>query len=271
MVKRTDFLTEDAKAIREEVFMAEQGFQTEFDDVDARAVHLVFYEAGEPAATCRYYAGEEKGLFWLGRVAVRRPFRGTHIGAQLVRNAEKEIQKDGGSIVQLSAQVRVRAFYEKSGYQAVGDVYLDEGCPHVCMRKELIHKEKRKGMKIERIDRDFSICKIQSAADVDFQDAYCFVGKTDAEISLVCSSGSVPEHVLARDDGWKALRIQGELDFSLVGILSEISSLLAENGIGIFAVSTYNTDYIFTKTEKYEKALAVLEQAGYPNCDRTYG
>ena len=58
-------------------------------------------------------------------------------------------------------------------------------------------------------------------------------------------------------------RIEGVLDFSLIGILSKISAILAENRIGIFAVSTYNTDYILVKEENFEKALSVLEDCGY--------
>lgn len=78
----------------------------------------------------------------------------------------------------------------------------------------------------------------------------------------MCSK-QVPEDALERDDGWKAFRIQGVLDFSLIGILSAISAVLAENKIGIFAVSTYNTDYILTKEENFPKAVECLKQAGY--------
>ena len=74
---------------------------------------------------------------------------------------------------------------------------------------------------------------------------------------------SVQVNNIERDDGWKAFRIQGVLDFSLIGILSRISAILAENKIGIFAVSTYNTDYILVKKEKYQRALEALETAGY--------
>ena len=88
-------------------------------------------------------------------------------------------------------------------------------------------------------------------------------GKTDEEISLVCETSRVPMRTTERDDGWKAFRIQGVLDFSLIGILSKITTLLAENGVGIFAVSTYNTDYILVKAAQFEKALAVLAHAGY--------
>lgn len=98
---------------------------------------------------------------------------------------------------------------------------------------------------------------------VDFKNAYCFIGKTDEENSLVCITENVPDNVITRDDGWKAFRIQGVLDFSLIGILAKISSLLAENNIGIFAISTYNTDYILTKKDNYLKALEVLSCAGY--------
>jgi hypothetical protein len=73
----------------------------------------------------------------------------------------------------------------------------------------------------------------------------------------------VPGNTTDRDDGWRAFRIVGVLDFSLIGILAGISEILAENKIGLFAVSTYNTDYILTKAENYERALDVLRNAGY--------
>ncbi len=111
-------------------------------------------------------------------------------------------------------------------------------------------------MEIKRIDADFSVCKAADFSAVDFADSYCFVGKTDEENSPVCITGSVPANAAAREDGWKVFRIQGTLDFGLIGILARLSALLAENGIGIFAVSTFNTDYILTKRENYEKAPA---------------
>ncbi|EEG72088.1 hypothetical protein CLOHYLEM_07849, partial [[Clostridium] hylemonae DSM 15053] len=92
---------------------------------------------------------------------------------------------------------------------------------------------------------------------------YSFISKTDEENSLVCITKDVPSNTTRRDDGWKAFRIQGMLDFSLIGILSKISGILAENKIGIFAISTFNTDYVLTKRENYERALDVLNHAGY--------
>ena len=83
------------------------------------------------------------------------------------------------------------------------------------------------------------------------------------ELSLVCKTEDTPKRTMARDDGWKGFRIQGVLDFSLIGILSKISGILADHKIGIFAVSTYNTDYILVKEENFERALEVLALEGY--------
>ena len=69
-----------------------------------------------------------------------------------------------------------------------------------------------------------------------------------------------------KEDGWRGFRIVGKLDFSLIGILARISGILAEAGIGIFAVSTCNTDYIFTKEENFERALDALARQGTVLC-----
>ena len=121
----------------------------------------------------------------------------------------------------------------------------------------------RKKMKLEKIEQTFSVCQVKDTSNINLESEYCFVGKTDEEISLVCVLDDVPNNTIKRDDGWKGFKIQGVLDFSLIGILSKISTILAENKIGIFAVSTYNTDYIFTKEKNYEKALKALLEAGY--------
>lgn len=118
-------------------------------------------------------------------------------------------------------------------------------------------------MEIKKIDHEISVYKVADYSQIDIDREYVFTGRTDEERSLVCITGDVPVNVTDRDDGWKAFRIQGILDFSLIGILSRIAGILAENEIGIFAVSTFNTDYILTKKENYEKAIEALKQAGY--------
>lgn len=118
-------------------------------------------------------------------------------------------------------------------------------------------------MEIKIIDRDFSVCKVKNYSSVDISDQYIFIGKTDEENSLVCETNKVPNNATHIDNGWKAFRIQGVLDFSLIGILSKISTLLAQNKIGIFAISTFNTDYILTKKESFQKAINILSKNGY--------
>lgn len=118
-------------------------------------------------------------------------------------------------------------------------------------------------MEIKAIEYDFTICKVEDYTQVNLGSEYCFTGKTDEENSLVCRTEDVPDNVTDRDDGWKAFRIQGVLDFSLIGILAGISALLAENEIGIFVISTFNTDYVLVKEENYTRALKVLQKAGY--------
>lgn len=118
-------------------------------------------------------------------------------------------------------------------------------------------------MELMRIDADFSVCKLADITKINYEDEYWFLSKTDEEVSLVCQTRFVPDNSIEKDDGWKAFRIQGILDFSLIGILSKISTILAENKIGIFAVSTFNTDYILVKENNYKLALEKLKEAGY--------
>lgn len=123
-------------------------------------------------------------------------------------------------------------------------------------------------MIIEKLEHDFSVCKVKDYSSVNLSGEFCFTGKTDNENSLVCLTADVPNDTTAREDGWQAFRISGTLDFSLVGILARISAILAENKIGIFAISTYDTDYVLVKKENYRKALRVLENGGYTVTDQ---
>ena len=122
-------------------------------------------------------------------------------------------------------------------------------------------------MEIKRIEQDFTVCQVKDYSLVNLDSEYSFIEKTDEEKSLVCITSKVPENTIQRDDGWKAFRIQGVLDFSLIGILAKIAAILADNGISIFAVSTYNTDYVLIKKENYQKALEVLQTTGYKITD----
>ena len=118
-------------------------------------------------------------------------------------------------------------------------------------------------MELKRIDCKLTVCKVIEVSSINLESDFYFIGKTDEEVSLVCKTEDTPINTVERDDGWRGFRIQGVLDFSLIGILSKLSGILAEHKIGIFAVSTYNTDYILVKEENFELALNVLAAEGY--------
>lgn len=113
-------------------------------------------------------------------------------------------------------------------------------------------------MELKKLAYDLTVCKVADIREINTASDFYFIGKTDEELSLVCRTEDVPSRTVERDDGWKAFRIQGILDFSLIGVLSRLSGILAAHKIGIFAVSTFNTDYMLVKKEQFEKALAVL-------------
>lgn len=137
MYKKLNYLSAVAKKIREEVFVYEQGFHNEFDEIDNSATHLIFYKKNTPVAVCRYYKDKGENTYIIGRIAVLKAYRGNHFGQRILEVIEKNILSEGGQKISLLAQVRVQSFYEKSGYVTKGERYMDEHCPHICMEKIL--------------------------------------------------------------------------------------------------------------------------------------
>ena len=131
-------LPEEAKEIRQKVFIDEQGFTVEFDAKDEIAVHLVaFDENGTPSATCRIFKDGNKGCYVLGRLAVIKEYRGKKLGSYLISEAERYVKQNGGNCIVLLAQQRVADFYKKAGFKEFGGVEYDEGCPHIRMKKHI--------------------------------------------------------------------------------------------------------------------------------------
>lgn len=127
--------TAQCYALRQAVFVEEQGFQEEFDELDKQCDHLLALEDGVPAAAARLY---REGEGWhIGRICVRRDRRGGGLGRLLLEEAERRCREKGGSRLALGAQLRAEKFYEACGYHRCGAEYLDEGCPHVEMEKAL--------------------------------------------------------------------------------------------------------------------------------------
>lgn len=128
-------LPEDAKQIRIEIFMKEQGFENEFDDIDSVAKHIVCYDGTKPIGTCRFF--KEKDHYTIGRVAVLKEYRKQHIGHFLLKTAQDEIKKLNGKEIVVHAQKQAANFYAKLGYTVFGELDYDEGCPHVWMKKRI--------------------------------------------------------------------------------------------------------------------------------------
>lgn len=127
----------DCYFIRKKVFVEEQGFacETEFDDIDGYAHHLLVREDKQPIATARLFC--EGSSYHCGRIAILPEYRGRNIGLALMSALEKKAKELGGACLELSAQTRVVNFYEKAGYTKFGEEYMDEHCPHVMMKKVL--------------------------------------------------------------------------------------------------------------------------------------
>jgi predicted GNAT family N-acyltransferase len=126
-----------ALALREEVFCGEQGvsLEEERDGRDAEALHLVAVEGGAVLATCRLLL--EGSEVKLGRMAVARAARGRGLAAALLVEADARALELGARRIALAAQLSARALYERAGYGAYGDVFLDAGIEHVMMAKRL--------------------------------------------------------------------------------------------------------------------------------------
>ena len=137
-IKSFTSLPKEASDIRKKVFVEEQGFQNEFDDIDNVATHFVMFDDNEvPIATCRAFFNEKENLYILGRIAVSKEHRGQNLGRIIIEEAEKHIKEKEGKEIRIHAQCRVVAFYEKLGYIPFGETDYDESRPHVWMKKEI--------------------------------------------------------------------------------------------------------------------------------------
>ena len=119
-----DYLPQEAKDIRTEVFVNEQKFENEFDDIDDIAYHLIIWEGEKAIANARLYREkDEKNSYIIGRLAVLKEYRKCHIGTKLMNLLEEKVKALSGEKISLSAQCRARAFYESLGYKESGDIY----------------------------------------------------------------------------------------------------------------------------------------------------
>lgn len=147
-----DHLSEDEKRIRTDVFIMEQGFRHEFDEIDEYATHLLVYDGDIPIGCGRIYevfkesspssegtasSAAETPVYAIGRIALVKDYRGMQLGSTIVWKLTRLAEEYGAKTIQLSAQCRAQGFYEKCGFTAIGETYMDEDYPHILMRKSI--------------------------------------------------------------------------------------------------------------------------------------
>ena len=170
---------------------------------------------------------------------------------------------------------RLYARIEKVGiwipYDEIYSHYFGKRHSRIDKVEGQIRKEERSLAKaqiiIEPLSSDFAVCKVYDYSHINPESMFCFPQKTDEENSLVCLSSQIPPNTTDLQDGWRAFRIKGQMEFSLIGILAGIAAVLANKAISIYAISTFNTDYVLVDKEDFEKAIDALRSAGYTIVD----
>ena len=135
-VKIYNKITEDSVNIRKEVFVEEQGFKDEFDDIDNESIHIVLFYNEVPVGTARVYKKDEE-TYYAGRIAVLKEYRKKGLGRVIIENLEKAAKEAGGTKLELSAQLTAKEFYNAVGFKEFGEIHLDEGCKHISMCKNI--------------------------------------------------------------------------------------------------------------------------------------
>ena len=127
---------EDALEIMRQVFVEDQGFFDDVEETDQTAWHLVLYEDGKPLGCARLFL-EQESVAHAGRIALRKEYRGRHLGSLLMKEIDEKAAELGARKIILGAQYQAVPFYEKQGYRSCSGEYLDQGYPHYQMEKEM--------------------------------------------------------------------------------------------------------------------------------------
>jgi len=115
------------------------------------------------------------------------------------------------------------------------------------------------------LDNEFAVCRLPADASVPnwaTDSKFFSVTRTQDELSIVCAQTDVPSNIQV-EPNWTCLKVQGPLDFSLTGVLNSLTMPLADAGISIFAISTFDTDYLMVKQNQLEATIQALTQAGH--------
>ena len=122
-------------------------------------------------------------------------------------------------------------------------------------------------MKLSLLDEPLAVCRLSAGERVpswalELHHSFLSLTRTERELSIVCPEVAVPPEVTV-EPGWRALTVEGRLDFSLTGVLASLAAALADAGVPLLAIGTYDTDHVLVKAEDVERALTALAAAGH--------
>ena len=125
--------------------------------------------------------------------------------------------------------------------------------------------EQNPRLSLSLLPETFAVCRLLPGATLPewaTRGSMFSITRTADELSIVCEASQVPAEIRA-EGGWRALKLKGPFDFSLVGILAAVLVPLAKAGIGIFALSTFDTDMVLVKADRLDFAVTTLREAGH--------
>ena len=195
--------------------------------------------------------------------------RGRGVGGALLPALMDVARGDGFGALSLSVRRNNAAavsLYEKNGFVRVAEIGFDH--PSWAMKVDLsdgVSSELSSRFGLKVLDGRMAVCRLEPSSGVPgwaTATGLFSVTRTADELSVVCPEGDVPSGV-EREGGWRVLRLEGPFEFSAVGILASVVAPLAEAGVSIFALSTYDTDYVLVKEGQLDLAVSALRGRGY--------
>lgn len=120
-------------------------------------------------------------------------------------------------------------------------------------------------MNLSVLEEHLAVCRLDPESEIPAwatAPSFFSLTRTADELSIVCPEHNVPAGV-AHEGGWRALKLEGPFDFGLVGVLASVAGPLAESGIGILAMATYDTDYVLVKESQLDLAMSALRERGH--------
>ena len=198
-------------------------------------------------------------------IGVVSEFRGRGVGGALLKALIHTARSQGFGTLSLGVEKDNPALriYERHGFVKI----FDTGGAWT-MKADLLPKPNispERHLRLRMLDGHMSVCRLDPGSEIPewpIAGGFFSLTRTGDELSVVCPEGAVPGGVRS-EEGWRVLMLEGPFEFSEVGVLVSVAAPLAEAGVGIFALSTFDTDYVLVKKEQLESAVAALRGQGH--------